>query len=74
MLALKAKLVVTKDGKIEGVAPAGMPAGEHDAVVVVDDQVRPAKTFRVADLPRHDVGLDPDISLRREDMYGDDGR
>jgi hypothetical protein len=35
---------------------------------------RGEKQPRVADLPSHDVPWDGSISLRREDMYGDDGR
>jgi transcriptional regulator with XRE-family HTH domain len=35
---------------------------------------RLAKRLRVADLPTHDVPWDGSISLRREDMYGGDGR
>jgi len=35
---------------------------------------RPEKRISVADLPIHDAPWDSSISLRREDMYGDDGR
>ena len=35
---------------------------------------RPEKPLRVADLPTHDIPWDGSVSLRREDMYGDDGR
>jgi hypothetical protein len=34
----------------------------------------PTKKFSVGDLPSHDLPWDDSISLRREDMYGDDGR
>jgi hypothetical protein len=35
---------------------------------------RLAKRARIAELPTHDVPWDGSISLRREDMYGDNGR
>jgi transcriptional regulator with XRE-family HTH domain len=35
---------------------------------------RPEKRLRVADLPIHDIPWDGSISLRRKDMYNDDGR
>jgi len=35
---------------------------------------RPEKRARAAELPTHDVPWDGSVSLRREDMYGDDGR
>jgi hypothetical protein len=31
------------------------------------------KPFHLADLPLHDTPWDGSISLRREDLYGDDG-
>jgi hypothetical protein len=36
--------------------------------------LRPGLQARVADLPIHDVPWDGSVSLRREDMYGDNGR
>ena len=35
---------------------------------------RPGKPFTMEDFPVHDGPWDDSISLRREDMYGDDGR
>jgi hypothetical protein len=34
----------------------------------------PERRLRMHDLPTHDTPWDGSISLRREDMYGDDGR
>ena len=35
----------------------------------------PTKRFRIEDLPKHDLGPWPEgLSLRREDIYDDDGR
>jgi hypothetical protein len=74
MRALTTRLTVTEDGRIEGIAPADLLPGEHEAVLVIDERVQPMKRLRVEDLPRHDLGWDSSVSLRREDMYGDDGR
>ena len=74
MLALKTRLRVTEDGRLEGPAPAGLEPGEHEAVLVIEERPEPVKRLTVQDLPRHELGWDPAISLRREDLYGDDGR
>jgi hypothetical protein len=53
--------------------PDDVPAGEHRIVVFIDD----ATSAGAADLPLpvHEAGLvSPNPSLRREDIYGDDGR
>jgi hypothetical protein len=49
-----------------------VPAGEHEAIIRVENGRR---LFDVTRLPTIDLGPWPaDIGLRREDMYGDDGR
>lgn len=70
MPALNAHIYIAEDGSLTGRVPAGTPAGEHDAVITI---VR-KPTRRIADLPAHLGPWDDSISLRREDMYGDDGR
>lgn len=74
MRAVTARLRITDDGRIEGMAPSDLVPGEHDVVLVIDERAQPNKRLRVEDLPQHDLGWDPRISLRREDAYGDDGR
>ena len=75
MRTLRPKVRVTEDGTLEASVPAtALPPGEHEAVIVVGAPSRPAPRFRVADLPVHDVPWDGSVSLRREDLYGDDGR
>ena len=68
------------------VAPSGLftiqekldvPPGMHRVIVVMDEtpQPEPGKPLSMEDRPVHDVGPWPEgLSLRREDMYGDDGR
>ena len=61
---------------IRAKAPADVPVGEHRALVVIEDGAAgnggPDPTAR---WPVHDAGLtEPGLSLRRGDLYGDDGR
>jgi hypothetical protein len=70
------RLTVGPDGAIS--AATELPPGEYEAALTVHD--RPARQlptlpFDVNDLPVHDLGPWPEgLSLRREDLYGDDGR
>ena len=61
------------DVTLSGRVPAGTPAGEHDATIIIGDVMTP-KRFSLADLPRCDVPWDGSVSLRREDIYGNDSR
>ena len=55
--------------------PAGLIPGRHHVVIVVDEALAPEPELPPLNLPAHDVGPWPEgLSLRREDMYGDDGR
>lgn len=75
MSTMKMRIHVAADRTISGVAPADLPPGEHEVVVAIGPQATPpVKPFRVADMPVYDGPWDDSISLRREDMYGDDGR
>jgi hypothetical protein len=78
MLDIRARIRVNADHSISGVAPPEVPPGEHEVTIVVAmkpvRQVAP-KQFDVDRLPVVDLGPWPEgISLRREDLYGDDGR
>jgi len=59
---------------------AGLTDADIDAELAAynterrDHPRRPEKRLGVADLPTHDLPWDGSISLRREDMYDDDGR
>ena len=76
MTVITTRLIVAADGAISTATP--LPAGEHAATVTVHD--RPARQlpvlpFDVDALPTIDLGPWPEgVSLRREDLYGDDGR
>lgn len=74
---VRARIHVLPDHSISGTAPPNVPPGEHEIVIAVAPrQTRPPKKpFRIDDLPTVDLGPWPEgISLRREDIYDDDGR
>lgn len=72
MLTVKTRVKVV-DGRLEAMLPSSFPAGDHEAVIVID-AAEPAPKFDISKFPVHDAPWDDSISLRREDMYGDDGR
>ena len=75
MTVITARITVSADGTISTATP--IPAGEYTVSTVPDWPARqlPTLPFDVDDLPKHDFGPWPEgLSLRREDMYGDDGR
>ncbi|MBW4499019.1 MAG: hypothetical protein KME57_05450 [Scytonema hyalinum WJT4-NPBG1] len=80
MKTIETIATVTADGKITVQLPPDIPAGEHRVVVMIDEQPLPKKTEAKEkrlplDFPVIHVGSWPEnLSLRREDMYGDDGR
>jgi hypothetical protein len=73
MNEIRTRIQVGPDHRISGIAPVNVPPGEHEVTINVAPQPA-AKRFRLADLPVHNTPWDGSISLRREDMYGDDGR
>ncbi|HYW19757.1 MAG TPA: hypothetical protein VE956_10675 [Nodularia sp. (in: cyanobacteria)] len=80
MKSIETIATVTKDGKITVQLPPDIPAGEHKVVIVIEDKSTNEKVTRKEkhpplNFPVHDCGLWPEnLSLRREDMYGDWGR
>jgi hypothetical protein len=77
MTQIHTHIRVGPDHRISGVAPPDVPPGEHEVTITLTPlpmRQMPMKKFRVKDLPTHDAPWDDSISLRREDMYGDDGR
>ncbi len=74
MAFITARIVVAPDGTISGLAPEGLPPGEHDVMVSLPASAE-GKPFKMENWPVQDMGWDDaSVSLRREDMYGDDGR
>jgi hypothetical protein len=77
MSDIRTRIHVDADHTITGVAPPDVPPGDHEITITVPPLARqPAKKpFDVNDLPNVDLGPWPEgLSLRREDIYGDDGR
>jgi hypothetical protein len=75
MSTIRLHIHVAPDHTISGVAPADLPPGEHEVVVATGPiATPPVKPFRMVDFPVDDRPWDDRISLRREDLYGDDGR
>jgi len=80
MKAIATTATVTADGKITVQLPPDIPEGEHEVVVVISEKSLPKKQVTQEkrpplDFPVIHVGSWPaDLSLRREDMYGDEGR
>jgi hypothetical protein len=73
MKEIRTRIQVGPDRTVTGIAPREVPPGEHVATITVSAPPPPEKRSRVADLRVHDP-WDGSISLRREDMYDDDGR
>ena len=77
MTVITTRIIVAEDGTISGRAPPSqVPPGEHDAAITVTAAPRPpkGKPFTMEGLKMHDVPWDDSISLRREDLYDDEGR
>jgi hypothetical protein len=78
MNEIRTRVVVGPDHRISGTAPAEVPEGEHEVTITLGrrpDREQAAQPLVPDDLPRHDLGPWPGgLSLRREDIYGDDGR
>jgi hypothetical protein len=70
---IRTRIRVGKDRRISGTAPSAVPPGEHEVTISLTTG-QPPKKFRLADMPTHEVPWDGSVSLRRDDMYGDDGR
>ena len=71
MTVVLTRIRVAPDGTISGRAPRELPPGEYQAPVQLPEAKRAPRDL---DLPLHDAVWDDDVSLRREDIYGPDGR
>jgi hypothetical protein len=78
MRSLVVTAVVTPEHTVTVTVPPDIPPGPHQAVLVIAEEVQQPSRGQ-PDIrnwpPPHDVGpVDPNMTFRREDMYGDDGR
>jgi hypothetical protein len=75
MKAIEATATVSRDGTLTVSIPVELEPGQHRVVVVVEEAPVHQKAPAPLDLPTLKVGQWPkDLSLRREDIYGDWGR
>ena len=76
MRTIQTTVVVDAEHRATLQLPADITPGEHSVVVVIEEAAGSLATPGPwAGFPRHDVGPWPEgLSLRREDLYGDDGR
>jgi hypothetical protein len=78
MTEIRARVLIGLDRRISGTAPADVPPGEHEITITLappPTRERLKEPFDVDTLPTHDLGPWPErLSLRREDMYDEDGR
>lgn len=72
--------IVTGDGKVTLQLPPDIPAGKHEFLVVINEKPLPEKPQTNEKRPPLNFPVDnygpwpENLSLRREDMYGDWGR
>jgi len=68
MTIITTTLHVAPDGAVS--IPEKLPAGDYAATITMPETPRRS----VLDLPVHHGPWDDSMSLRRDDIYGDDGR
>ncbi|HZS44992.1 MAG TPA: hypothetical protein VFC63_07815 [Blastocatellia bacterium] len=74
MATIETNITVTPDGHLTGEAPPDLQPGEYRAVLEPLPAGRQGSSLPF-DFPVRDVGPWPgNLSLRREDLYGEDGR
>lgn len=75
MITIEAIATVTSDGKVTIQLPPTIVPGEHKLVLVIDEGSAVERSRPPLDFPMIHVSNWPEnLSLRREDMYDDDGR
>lgn len=78
MQEVRTRIHVSADRTITGTAPSDVPPGEHEITITISPapaHQQPKKPFKADDLPSHDLGPWPEgLSLRREDIYDEEGR
>ena len=72
MRTIETTALVRADGTLTATVPADVAPGEHRVVLVLEES--PVVLKGSLELPIHDIGDWPAISLHRADLYGSDGR
>jgi hypothetical protein len=72
MKTMETTIEVDAEGRAMLQLPADVPPGAHRVVVIIDE---PARKLAPLTFSAHDVGPWPEgFTIRREEVYGDDGR
>jgi hypothetical protein len=76
MRKIETTLMITEQGKGIVTLPSDLEPGQYKVSITIEDQPATTKQTREPlDIPVLDLGPWPEgVPLRREDMYGDDGR
>ncbi len=75
MRMIETTVTVTEEGKMTIQLPQDIVPGEHQVVIVIEEQPIKKEMQSLADFPVRDYGPWPaNLSLRREDMYDEWGR
>jgi hypothetical protein len=76
MRTIETTIDVPESGQVTIRVPKGISPGPHSVVVIIDEvKPVPVQPGALADFPVDSVGKWPvGLSLRREDMYDDNGR
>ena len=75
MKTIETKATVSVDGILTAKVPLDVKPGEHRTVILIDEQANTDRKRLDLQFPVDHYGFWPsDLSLRREDMYGDDER
>lgn len=75
MRTIETIATITEEGILTAPAPPGIPPGRRPVVIVIDEAGDVASVDTLDEFPVHDVGPWPEgLSLRREDLYDDQGR
>lgn len=75
MKTIETKATVSEDGTLTAKVPLDVKPGEHRMMILIDEQANTDRKRLDLQFPVDHYGFWPSgLSLRREDMYGDDER
>lgn len=75
MKTVETQATISEDGTLTAKVPSDIKPGEHRTVILIDEsQKTDTKRLPLQFPVDHYGSWSQDLSLRREDMYGDDGR
>jgi len=75
MRTIEMTATITADGTLTLQVPSDIRPGDHQAVLVIDEQPMTREKRLPLKFSAYAVGLVSEgMTLRREDIYGDDGR